>query len=900
MNERWYSISVSEAEKKLNTNISSGLDAKEAERRRRRGDGGSVFKDPSEPLLNHIVRVATDINFIIFAIVSLISAFLDDGKSAGFAFAISVIAFALSVLCYVFSKRGFEDFASCSIPRTKVIRGGRVYLVEADEVVTGDVILLEKGDITPCDCRLVSSSEMKAVEFVGKVRDKEKRELTDKDAGFICRPEDKPNVAGQKNMLVASSIIVTGSGRAIAVRTGRRSFVSLLVGEIDMIPKRKSDMKILEDLHKIIFKLGLLILVAAVPVTVVTMLTGQKSVGLMGVLLSLLALAMTSGSEMISGLTYLFPILNMKKSANRKNGAIIKYPNAMQELNYIDSVLVLGDSSISTNKKYVENIFASNNFYSAENLPEKNEQPLSCFLDLAVLGTLHYLDSGIGAAFSVDEENVLCAKAVLEAAERFGINREILESRYERVDYLPADVAEHDTTLVRDGEEYRVICTSESSSVLGICSYIRTPEGAIELDVDKRADIIRACEQLKKKAKRVLLVASRISPCQNLDRPGLIKNQLVFEGYVIFGAPYIDGIAQQIQEMREADISFYYAAGENANSVITAFNIGAVNSKKEIAYSSAFKRNGKQITDGLGSYRAYLGFSEKELEALAKAIRGEDGTLAVICTETDHISVFGAANVSVAVTGNVGSKKAIEAFEGCSELVRKNADVLVPMANRTGGGFSAFADAVITSKNCIAGLCKFLRYFAFSVSFRLILTIIPLLFGMMSLGASQIVFLGALIDIPALIAFANIKHNNSFAEKIDDIETLLSSPIKQTMKYIISGVSLGVVMLLLTAVFGNAGGIDAKDLSTLAFLGATISQVFAVIILARSDEELKKEKLAVILYCAFAVLFIVVAMFVPFLGELISVSYPGWQVCSAAVLISIIGYVIFLITDRYI
>ncbi len=900
MNERWYSISVSDAEKKLNTNISSGLDVKEAEKRRRRGDGGSVFKDPSQPLLNHIVKVATDINVIIFAIVSLISAFLDDGKSAGFAFALSVTAFAFSVLCYVLSKRGFEDFSASSIPRTKVIRGGRVYLVEADEVVTGDVILLEKGDITPCDCRLVSSSELRAVEFVGKIRDKEKRELTEKDASFICRPEDKPNVAGQKNMLVASSIIVSGSGRAIAVRTGRRSFVSLLVGEIDMIPKKKREMKILDDLHKIIFKLGLVILIAAVPVTVITMLTSQNRFGIMGVLLSLLALAMTSGSEMISGLSHLFPILSMKKCANGKNGATIKYPNAIQELNYIDSVLILGNDAISTNKKFVENIFASNNFYSAENLPEKNEQPLSCFLDLAVLGTLHYIDSGIGAAFSADEETVLCAKAVLETAERFGISREILDGRYERVDYLPADVAEQDTTLVREGEEYRVICTSENPSVLGICSYIRTPEGAIELDVDKRADIVRACEQLKKKAKRVLLVASRISPCPNLDRPGLIKNQLVFEGYVIFGAPYIDGIAQQIEDMRDADISFYYAAEENAASVITAFNIGAVKSKKEIAYASAFRRHGKSITDGLGSYRTYLGFTEKELEALAKAIRGEDGTLAVIGSETDHISVLGAANVSVAVSGSGGNKKAIESFEGCSELVRKNADILVPLAKRKGGGFSAFADAVITSKNCVAGLCKFLRYLAFSISFRLVLTIIPLLFGMMSLGASQIVFLGILIDIPALIAFANVRHVSSFADKIDDVETLLSSPIKQTMKYIVSGVSLGVIMLLLSTVFGYAGGIDGEHLSVLAFLGAAISQIFAMIILARSDEDMRKEKMTIILYGALVILFVAVSMFVPYLGALISVSYPGWQVCSAAVLISVIGYVIFLITDRYI
>ena len=741
---------------------------------------------------------------------------------------------------------------------------------------------------------------MRAVEFIGKIGDKEKRELNDKDASFICRPEEKPNISAQKNMIVASSVIVSGGGRAMAVRTGKKTFLSLLLGEIEIIPRKKRDMKVLTELSKLLSKVSLAILIATVPFTVLAMITGKNELGILDVLLSMLALAVSTGSEIIGGLAYLFPAFSMKKCEKSKDGARIKYPDAMQELNYIDSVMVVGNKAICDDNKYVESVFASNHFYDSASAMSGRNQALNCFLDLAVLGTSHYLNSGVGTIFSGSDESILCASAVADFAASCGINREVLESKYSELEFSPAGVSGYDTTLIQNGEEYRIICVSDKSSLLGLCNYIRTPDGAVPLDADKKSDIIRACSQLTKKAKGVTLVASRTSPCSSLERLGAVQNQLIFEGYIVYSAPYIDTLAARIEEMKEADITFYYVSEENADSVITAFNIGAVKGKHEIAYASAFRRSCKKITDNFGQYRAYLGFSEREIEKLAKTIRGEDGTLAVIASDTDHLSLLGGANVAVALSDFDERSGAVRSLSGSSEIVRKNADILIPPAKKDSGGFEAFSEAVLRSKNACAGLCKFLRYLTFSASLRLALALLPLIFGRMLLGAVQIIFLGVLIDIPAMICFANANNTAAFSDRIADIETLLASPLKKLGKYLISGVGLGAVMLLLAAVFGSSGAITDEHLSVFAFAGAMLSQLFAMFIIAKPNENDIASRIFLGIHIAAIAIIFILALAISPMGAFLGISYPGWQVCSAALLISVIGYVMILVTDRYI
>ena len=900
MDEKWYSLTIEETEKKLNTNVSFGLDVKEAECRRRRGEGGSVYKSVVQPPLYHISKVAADITVIIFVLTALISAFFDGGKSAVASVVLALVAFCASILSYMISRRGLDEAAELSLPRARVLRAGKIYVIDSRDVVIGDVLIFQKGDIVPCDCRLVFTDNLHAVEFIGKISGKEKKELTTKDASAIYRFEEKLGIAAQQNMISAAAVIASGSGRAVAVRTGKKTFVSMMLGELEPIPDSKREMKAMKSVSRLLSKCGLSLLIATVPITVIAMIVGKNRIGILDVLLIMLALALTSGSEIIAGFAYLFPAAAMKKSSKSMNGAYIKFPSALQEMNYLDSVMILGDKALCVNSKSVESIFASNKFYDASSAQKNPDRSTNCFLDIALLATAHYLRSGKSTSDLDDKDKSFCAKAISEFAAACGIDKKKLTAAYELVEFSPSEISGFDTSLVKNGDEYRVICASDSSSLLRLCTHIRTPEGAFSLDADKKSDIIRACSQLSKKSKSVTLLASRISPCSSLSRLGAVQNQLIFEGYIIYSAPYIENLTERVNEMQEADIAVYYVSGENAASVITAFNIGAVKGKNEIAYASAFRRSGKKISDDFGKYRAYLGFSARDIESLAKLIRGEDGTLAVIASDTEHLSIMNRANIAAAVSDCETENNTVWDLSHCAEIIRKNADVLLPEPKKEGGGFESFCRAVLYSKNACTGIGKFLRYISFTSALRLSLSVLPLLFGRSILSAVQIIFLGTLIDIPAMACFAGAEHTSSLGDRIEDIESFLSAPMKVCAKYLVSGIGLGAVILMLSAVFGSSNIATGSLLAVFAFAGAALSQLFAVFIIGRFFTYDKLGRRFIAVQAVIVILILTLSLVLPDFGAFLEIGYPGWQVCAAAPLVSVIGYVMLLVTDRYI
>ncbi len=897
--ERWYSLSIEEAEKKLNTNISTGLDIKEAEKRRRRAGTGSIYKNPYMSPLRHATRIASDITVILFLLTAVVSAFFGGGRQAFTAAVLAAAAFVFTIVIHILSKRRFEYMAEYSMPSARVLRGGRVYSIDCRDVVTGDIILLEKGDVLPCDVRLVQSEDLRTVEFVGKIGGKEKKQITEKDASVCLKPEDKPNAASQKNMIVASAVVVSGRGRAMAVRTGSKTFLSLMLGEVEFYPPEKKDMKVLSDISRLLSKISVAFFAAAVPFSILAMLVGKENLQILDVLLVFFALAVTLGSEIISGLLYMLPANAMKSGEKGNNRVTVKYPDAVEELNYVDSVMLFGDKSISYRNKNVESVFAANRFYSGDGKGSEDNTARNCLIDLALLGTSHYLGTGIGVSHDPYDVEILNAKAISEFAELCGIDRETLAENYQAVDFSGVGASAFDTALVKNGEEYRVICTSSSDSLLGICTHIRTPEGAVYFDPEKKAEIISACSQFVKKAKSVTLVASRISPCSSLSRLGAVQNQLIFEGYIVYDDRYVGGLTERISELKDADISVYYIDGETASSVITAFNIGVVKSKNEIAYASAFSRSKKDILDGFGQYKAYLGFTQGEIEKLTRYIKGDNGTLAVVAAETEHLIYMKHANISATLGVYASKRDALSSSLAHSEVLKKNADVLMPVPGRDGGGFSSFCEAVLLSKNTCAGICKFLKYMAFSGAMRIVLALLPLFVGRILLSPVQLIILGAFIDIGSLICFAAGKNIAGFGDKIADIETTVASPVRTFAKYLISGASLGAVILMLAAVFGSYGIAGADTLSVFVFVSTVLIQLVTLLLVADFSRDGIGIK-ALLLQITAVVIFLLAAIFIPSVGTLFGLSFPGWLLLASAPPVAVIGFVIVLVTDRYI
>lgn len=891
---KWYAMTVEETAAELKTDISSGLSRKEAARRCRRLGENRVYRTGDDKPFRPVTKMASDVSLIIMLVLSVIGAFFADTRMSVVCIFLTLWAFAFSSVTYLYTKRYFDSSAAESLPTVRVRRDGKVYSVSIRHVVEGDVIILRRGDIVPCDCRLISSENLKALEFTGRIDGREKNEITQKNAGRIFLAGENPTVSQQENMIGASAAVVSGHGIAVAVRCGTDTFISQMKGELELVPDAKKDLPAIKQFSSFASKVALIMLICALPVTLVVFFVGKDSFELLDTLMTLAAIVVTSSSGALTAVMYIIPMVAMMRAKNAENSAQIKFLHAVGELNYNDSVIFYGDEALVNREMSAERIYASNLFFPADK--PNDDAGFVTLVENAVLGTSRNLntaeqDKSLGGSV---------ARAAIDLAQRTGVDHETLKSENPVVEFKSASESQFDTALIKNGENHTVICTSMSSDILRICTHMRTPSGILPMPSDKKNDLIRAQSQLERQAKKVLFVASSDCPTSSLARLALVQNQLIFDGYIEFAAPYVENCRELVDELREADQNVYFFAPESGNSVITAFNTGIVHRKSEIAYASHFRKNGHGVDHGFGEYRAYLGFGGAELRALTRLIRGDNGTVSMICSDVGGLSASAKANALVCVSDETENRRTpTDQPADYSQIIKKNSDVIIPPANRGERGIKSFMTLFACSKTACASLCGFLKYLLFSQSLRMSAAVIPLVVGKKLLLPVQILSLGFVIDFLAAVCFALSGSENGIKTRLCDIETVFAKPLRSYFKYPVAGITLGGVLLLLAAVFGFSGSMADTNLSVLAFGAVAVCQVAAIAIMARPG---KSDRLCRILIGASAILtvaLIVACVVMPSFGAILGIESSGWQVIAATPIAAVIGTVIINVTDRY-
>lgn len=887
--DKWYATDLGTAEEKLETDFVRGLSSEEARLRLRRFGGNNIYKSVRKPLGIHVTNIISDITVIFFFVMIVVDLIFGEDNASPVLLVTFALSVLISVICSIISQKKCEAAYEYAYPLVSVLRDNCVHLIDIRDVVVGDVIFLKKGDIVPCDCRLISSDGLRAIEFTGRISGKEQKDVTVKDASASYSSASELGISDRKNMISAAAVVISGSCKAVAVATGKRSFIGMIMGELDMIPKKKNELAVEKRIREFMSKCSTWLLISMIPLTVLSILLHKNSRSALDIINASLAVILFSSGKIM------YNIFTLNLSApyaakHEKDGFCIKTASATGELNYVDSVVIVGSEAFARKKKRISSVYASNEFYNSFSSDAKNNATLKNISGLAFLcehSKAGSLSLGVG-----DAENDL--EAINDFVRAVGTDTDELLAEYEVAEFVSS---EFDTALVKKGDNYSIICLGGTPELVDICTDIRTSNGICRLDAAKRGELLRLYKDLTAKAQQVIFVASGDSPCSSLSRLGAVRNRLTFEGMLIFEDPYNISFADEVRSLRAAEINVYYFDDENAESIIAAFNTGLVKSQKEIAYASAFKRSGKPITAGFGQYKAYLGFNTKQLAALEKHIKGTNGTVAVVASDTSSLPLMNAASVSVAVSDTVQSRGRITSTPYSSEIVKRSADVLILPATKDSGGFGGFCRALRSAITACKATVSAVKYLSFSTVLKAVLLIFSLFAGKEMLTPPQIAAIGVLADIPAVICFSIIRADDGY--RIEDIETFFASPFKGLAKYFASACIFGTVIFLMSVVFGAYGIASSKPLSVFSVVAVLLGDLFAFATIGMPQVK-DRRSVSILLSWLFAILlFIILTIAVPSVGVLFDITYPGWQICAAAPITAVIGYVIIFVTDRY-
>ena len=221
----WETLRKEEVVRELKTNMKNGLNEEEVVFRRNKYGKNKLDDKPKESLLVKFLKQFNDFMIIILIIASIVSAGIsyfqgeNDYIDSIIIIAIVILNALMGVIQEAKAEKSIEALQEMTPPKAKVVRDGITKEIDAEEVVPGDIIILEAGNYVPADCRLLESHNLKIEEssLTGET------EAVLKDANMIAKKD--VSLGDMLNMGFMASIVVNGHGKAVVTDIGMNTKV---------------------------------------------------------------------------------------------------------------------------------------------------------------------------------------------------------------------------------------------------------------------------------------------------------------------------------------------------------------------------------------------------------------------------------------------------------------------------------------------------------------------------------------------------------------------------------------------------------------------------------------------------------------------------------------------------
>ncbi len=556
----------------------SGLSVSEVAERQRL-HGPNRLPDPPRKsvwtrLLAQVANplVLTLLGAAVVAVLVGLSASNSEGFLARFgdALAIFLIVIVNAFLGFIQEARAeaaLESLERMASPTARVRRGGAVAVVAAQEIVPGDLLELEAGDLVPADARLVETINLAAEEAALTGESTQSA----KDARQPLA-QDAP-LAEQATMVFLGTTIVRGKGRAVVVATGPRTQLGKIGELISHVTKEKT------PLEERLERFGHRILWACLGISLLLfgwgMLKGGRSWA--ELLLEAVSFAVAAIPEGLPAITTITLALGMQRMAKR--GAIVRRLLAVETLGAASIICTDKTGTLTQNQMMVRFVFAGGRLYRATgdgydprgdliavddgSLVEEPRGPLDSLLATGALCTTASLDidpdSHRWRAIGDPTE-----AALLALAAKCGRARESFASSHQIVRELPFDADRKRMTVVTLDQHGKAVAHVKGSLdvLLPLCSTIEDDRGVRSITGEDRGRIQAEADRMSEGALRVLAIARRVRPD---DDP---EQELTFLGIVGMIDPPRPGVKEAIATCKRAGIRVVMITGDHPRTAV--------------------------------------------------------------------------------------------------------------------------------------------------------------------------------------------------------------------------------------------------------------------------------------------------------------------------------------------
>ena len=539
----WQTMRKDEVLKKLDTNEKLGLSEEEVLKRRKEYGDNVLQEKKKESIFVKFFKQFNDFMIIILIIASIISALVSKMQGENDYFD-SIIIIAIVVLNAVMgvvqeakAEKSIESLKKMTPQKAKVVRDGKSKEVNAEDLVPGDIIVLEAGNFVPADCRILENYQLKVEEssLTGETV------ATDKDSDFIAK-KDSP-LGDRKNMAFMASTTVNGHGRAVVTEIGMKTEVGKIANM--MIENEAPETPIQKKLGQVGKVLG----VACLVICIVIFLIGiVKKIEPIEMFMTSVGLAVAAIPEGLPAIVTIMLSIGVTKMA-KKNSIIRKLP-AVETLG--SSTVICSDKTgtLTQNKMKVVEIYSAN---SSNNIVELASLCTDCEVNVQSNGKQEV----VGEATE---------KAIVEKLIDMGKSKQELELIMPRVNEIPFDsTRKMMTTIHKLNNKYRIITKGAPDVLLKYC--VRDTISNDVMSDRHIKEILNKNAKMANKALRVIAVAYKdvVSLPSKISSENIEKD-LNFVGLLGMIDPPREGVKEAVKTCRRAGIKTVMITGDHLDT----------------------------------------------------------------------------------------------------------------------------------------------------------------------------------------------------------------------------------------------------------------------------------------------------------------------------------------------
>jgi len=504
-----------------------GLSEKEAQKRYEKYGPNILQEKKKISALKIFMEQFSDFMVLILLAATAVSIFMGEMTEAVTIIVIVVINAVLGFVQEYRTEKTMEALKELAAPTAKVMRDGKPVEIAAEEIVPGDLIILETGDRIPADAVLVESNNL----FVDE-------SLLTGESVPVEKFSDRDTTGSEKSSVYMGTNVTRGRGKAVVCSTGMMTEMGKIAGMIQDIEEEETPLqKRLDHLGKYIV-FGCLIICAIVSLTGI--IRGEN---LFTMLLAGISLAVAAVPEGLPAIVTIALALGVQRMLKKK--ALVRKLPAVETLGCAtvicsDKTGTLTENKMTVRKMYTEDyvevrggsLSSKGEFISGFGIIDvKKKENLRLALEIGVLcnnAVMRKVKSSKQEKWELSGDPT--EAALLVSGAKGGIFQEEINKEYKRIDEIPFDSERKCMSVIcrnRKGESF-VFTKGAADVIIEKCTKIYTSGGIVPLDEVKKKRILKINDDMAKEALRVLgLAYKRINRYSNFKEA---ESELVFVG----------------------------------------------------------------------------------------------------------------------------------------------------------------------------------------------------------------------------------------------------------------------------------------------------------------------------------------------------------------------------------